>query len=105
MPPSPDTVGWRAPASRNRCTTGSEGVRCPVLLLVGEAPHASGIRPDEIGLLAVRLPRFERWDVQDAAHFIAEEAPGAVVSAVAHVLVVAQAGQDAAAGGRQAAPR
>lgn len=82
-------------------------VRCPVLLLVGRAPHESGIRPEEVALLAVRLRRFERWDVSDAGHFIAEEAPGAVVAAVAHVLASAQAeaAPSAALGKRDAALR
>ncbi len=82
-------------------------VRCHVLLLVGKAPHDSGIQPDEVALLAVRLPRFERWDVPGAGHFIAEEAPGAVVSAVAHALTVAQAedARDAVPGERDAALR
>jgi pimeloyl-ACP methyl ester carboxylesterase len=57
-------------------------VRCPVLLLVGSAPQDAGIRPDEVRLLASRLPRFAQQVVPGAGHFIAEEAPGAIVSAV-----------------------
>lgn len=65
-------------------------VRCPVLLLVGAVPHDTGIRSHEVGLLAARLPRFERTSVAGTGHFIAEEAPEAVVEAVARALAQAR---------------
>jgi pimeloyl-ACP methyl ester carboxylesterase len=82
-------------------------VRCPVLLLVGQVPHPAGIRPEEAGLLAARLKHFERWDVPEAGHFIAEEAPVAVVAAVAHTLTIARfhASTGARGGERDAALR
>ena len=60
-------------------------VRCPVLLLVGTLPQDVGIKPEEEALLARRLPHFEREVVRGVGHFIAEEAPSAIVSAVARL--------------------
>jgi pimeloyl-ACP methyl ester carboxylesterase len=57
-------------------------VRCPVLLLVGTVPQDVGIRPEEVVLLESRLPHFEREVIHGVGHFIAEEAPGAIVSAI-----------------------
>ena len=67
-------------------------VRCPVLLLVGTVPQDVGIRPEEVVLLESRLPHFEREVIQGVGHFIAEEAPDAIVSAVVRLA----AGADAA---------
>ena len=60
-------------------------VRCPVLLLVGTVLQDVGIRPEEAVLLESRLPYFEREVVGGVGHFIAEEAPDAIVSAVVRV--------------------
>ncbi len=60
-------------------------VRCPVLLLVGTLPQDVGIKPEEVVLLASRLEHFEREVVDGVGHFIAEEAPGAIVSAIVRV--------------------
>ena len=60
-------------------------VRCPVLLLVGSVPQDAGVRPDEVNLMASRLARFAQQAVPGAGHFIAEEAPDAIVRAVVQV--------------------
>lgn len=57
-------------------------VRCPVLLLLGGAPHEGGPPTTETALLADGIP----WLVSDAlpgvGHFIHEEAPAQVAAAV-----------------------
>jgi len=78
-------------------------VRCPVLLLVGSVPQDAGVRPDEVILMSSRLPRFARQVVPGAGHFIAEEAPEAITSAVVRLADAAQAeAQVAASGGTDA---
>jgi pimeloyl-ACP methyl ester carboxylesterase len=60
-------------------------IRCPVLLLVGGAPHDAGPRAAEIALLAQRLETFALDSVPGAGHFLYEERPDVVVSAVQRV--------------------
>lgn len=55
---------------------------CPVLLLVGGAPHDGGPRPAELALLARSLAAFSVDTVPGAGHFLHEEQPGAVAAAV-----------------------
>jgi pimeloyl-ACP methyl ester carboxylesterase len=57
-------------------------VRCPVRLVVGTAAHEGGISAAEIALLQERLPRFSIDRVADAGHFVFEEKPEAVVTAI-----------------------
>jgi pimeloyl-ACP methyl ester carboxylesterase len=54
----------------------------PVRLVVGGAPHRSGISREQIELLAARLPRFTIDSVPHAGHYLFEEAPDAVVAAI-----------------------
>jgi len=74
-------------------------VRCPVLLLVGSAPQDAGVRPDETILMSRRLKHFTRQLVPGAGHFIAEEAPEAITSAVVRLAHAAQANAQVAASG------
>lgn len=60
-------------------------IRCPVVLLLGEVPHSGGPRPEEIMLLAERLPAFLVDTLSGTGHFPHEEAPEAVVHAVVRV--------------------
>jgi pimeloyl-ACP methyl ester carboxylesterase len=60
-------------------------IRCPVLLLVGGAPHEAGPRASEIAVLAAGLGTFAVDTVPGAGHFLYEERPDAVVSAVDRV--------------------
>lgn len=80
-------------------------VRCPVLLLVGTVPHDAGVKPEEVALMAGRLKRFERRGVPGAGHFLAEEAPASVVSAVEDVLAAVRGSRVAAGGGSDALDR
>ena len=57
-------------------------VRCPVLLLLGAARHASGPPAREIELLQSRLPVFSADTIPHVGHFPQEEAPVRVVAAV-----------------------
>jgi pimeloyl-ACP methyl ester carboxylesterase len=60
-------------------------IRCPVLLLLGGAPHDAGPRAADIALLAQRLGTFAVDTVPGAGHFLYEERPDVVVSAVNRV--------------------
>ena len=54
----------------------------PVRLLVGTARHQGGIASEQITLLANRVPRFAVDSVARAGHYLYEEAPEAVISAI-----------------------
>ena len=60
-------------------------IRCPVLLLLGGAPHDGAPRAADITLLAERLRTFAMETVPGAGHFLYEERPDVVVSAVDRV--------------------
>lgn len=62
-------------------------VGCPVLLVIGAANREGGITEDEIRILEQRLPSFAIERVPGAGHFVFEEAPQAVVAAVAAMTV------------------
>ena len=66
-------------------------VRCPVLLVIGTATRAGGISEAEMTLLAERLPNFSAETVASAGHFVFEEQPQAVVTAVGRAFVLARA--------------
>ena len=57
-------------------------IRSPVLLLIGRVPHDGPIPPDEVRLLAERLPVFAVGPIPEVGHFLHEEAPEVVVEAV-----------------------
>jgi pimeloyl-ACP methyl ester carboxylesterase len=57
-------------------------LRVPVRLVVGGALHRGGASPEQIELLAARVPRFTLDSVPDAGHYLFEEAPEAVVAAI-----------------------
>jgi pimeloyl-ACP methyl ester carboxylesterase len=57
-------------------------IRCPVRLVIGTATREGGISPAEIGQLRAGLPSFALETVPGAGHFVFEEKPMAVVSAV-----------------------
>jgi pimeloyl-ACP methyl ester carboxylesterase len=54
----------------------------PVRLVVGTARHQGGIPPEQITSLAKRVPRFAIDSVARAGHYLYEEAPDAVISAI-----------------------
>src|SRR3989449_7831761 len=53
---------------------------CPVLLLLGGAPHDGGPRPGEVIELAESLPAFTVDTVPAVGAFVQEERPEAVVA-------------------------
>jgi haloalkane dehalogenase len=57
-------------------------VRCPVRLVLGEAPRIGGVSEAEIRVLAQGLPSFTVERVPGAGHFVFEEAPQAVIAAI-----------------------
>ena len=57
-------------------------VRCPVRLLLGTATHGGGVSAEEVAVLAAALPLFIVDSVPGAGHFIYEEQPAVVVTAV-----------------------
>jgi pimeloyl-ACP methyl ester carboxylesterase len=57
-------------------------LRCPVLLLVGTAPHDGGVDPNEVTLLEQRVAGFAMDSVAGAGHYLQEEQPEAVAAAV-----------------------
>lgn len=61
-------------------------IMVPVRVLCGTADHSGALDPDEIALLTQSLPDIRFQDVPDAGHFIQEERPRAVVSAVLSIL-------------------
>jgi pimeloyl-ACP methyl ester carboxylesterase len=61
------------------------GIRCPVVLVVGGAPHEGEVRPQDVELLRRGLRSFVLDSVPGAGHFIYEEQPSAVVAAMARL--------------------
>jgi pimeloyl-ACP methyl ester carboxylesterase len=57
-------------------------IRCPVLLVVGGAPHEGDVSGAEIVLLEQTLPQFALDSVPGAGHFLYEERPDAVLAAI-----------------------
>ena len=57
-------------------------VRCPVRLLLGTATHEGGVSAEQVAVLAAALPLFIVDSVPGAGHFIYEEQPAVVVTAV-----------------------
>jgi len=57
-------------------------VQCPVLLMIGTAPHQGGPRPEEVLLLRDSLAAFSVDSVAGIGHFPFEERPSAVIDAV-----------------------
>jgi len=57
-------------------------VRCPVRLLLGTATHEGGVSAEEVAVLAAARPLFIVDSVPGAGHFIYEEQPAVVVTAV-----------------------
>ena len=57
-------------------------LRCPIRLVLGEAPHPGGPSEAEVQLLQTSLASFSITRVPGAGHFLFEEAPEAVLAAV-----------------------
>jgi pimeloyl-ACP methyl ester carboxylesterase len=61
-------------------------VQIPVVVLMGTAPHAGALSPEDIADLREGLENVEFRDVPGAGHFIYEEQPEAVAKAVADLI-------------------
>jgi pimeloyl-ACP methyl ester carboxylesterase len=57
-------------------------VRCPVRLLSGATPHKGSVPEEELSRMRAGLGQLELETVPRCGHFVAEEAPGAVVRAI-----------------------
>jgi pimeloyl-ACP methyl ester carboxylesterase len=68
-------------------------VACPVTLMVGTAHHDGDVSPEEIALLSRTIKSFEIDSERGAGHYLQEERPSAVVSAVAQLAGRAGRGQ------------
>ena len=68
-------------------------VLCPVRLLVGGAPHGGSMKDADVELLKSSLPTFAVDTIAGAGHYLHEEQPDIVVSAVARLetMMVGQA--------------
>lgn len=60
-------------------------LRCPVLLVLGAAPHSSAPPERQVAAMRRLIPAFAVDSVAGVGHFIQEERPAAVVAAVAAV--------------------
>lgn len=67
-------------------------VRCPVFLLVGEAPHGGRVSEREIALLRHAVVGFTLEMVPGAGHYLQEERPDVVAAAVERALTTVIAG-------------
>ena len=70
---------------RDRLRPHLSEIACPVLLLLGGAPHDGGPPPGEVIELAESLPAFTVDTVPAVGAFVQEERPEAVVAAVARL--------------------
>ena len=60
-------------------------IACPVTLVVGTARHDGDVPPEEVALMSHSLHAFEVDSERGAGHYLQEERPAAVVSAVARL--------------------
>jgi pimeloyl-ACP methyl ester carboxylesterase len=60
-------------------------IHCPVLLVIGSAPHGGGIGRDELDLLSARVPRFAVDSVPNTGLYVYGEDPPAVLAAVRRI--------------------
>jgi len=57
-------------------------IACPVTLVVGTARHDGDVPPEEVALMSHSIQAFEVDSQRGAGHYLQEERPAAVVSAV-----------------------
>lgn len=60
-------------------------IACPVTLVVGTARHDGDVPPGEVALMSHSIHAFEVDSERGAGHYLQEERPAAVVSAVARL--------------------
>jgi pimeloyl-ACP methyl ester carboxylesterase len=57
-------------------------LRCPVVMLIGGAPHRSGPSPEELRLLGSAIHGYRQLVVEGAGHYLHEERPDVVIRAL-----------------------
>jgi len=60
-------------------------IQCPVVLLLGGAPHEGGLDSEELRRLRESLRNVRIYTVPGAGHFLAEERPTAVMASVSRL--------------------
>jgi pimeloyl-ACP methyl ester carboxylesterase len=60
-------------------------IACPVTLVVGTAHHDGDVPPEEVALMSRSIQAFEVDSERGAGHYLQEERPAAVASAVARL--------------------
>jgi len=60
-------------------------INCPVLMLLGAAPHRSGPSMAELVLMRARVPAYRQLLVEGAGHYLQEERPDVVLQALAEL--------------------
>jgi len=75
-------LGIAASKERDRLAPHLSELRCPVVVMVGGAPHEGDVSSAEIEQLRNSIPQIAIDTVPGAGHFIHEEQPAAVMAAV-----------------------
>jgi len=84
-------LGVAAAREPDRIQSHLSTIACPVLLMIGTAPHQGDVGLDEITLLERTVPRFMIDSVVGAGHFLYEEHPQSVLAAVHRAAAAAAA--------------
>jgi pimeloyl-ACP methyl ester carboxylesterase len=67
---------------RDRLAPRLGGIRCPVRLVLGTAPHQGGVDEKQVRLMAERLPDFAVDSIRGAGQYLFEEQPEAVAAVI-----------------------
>jgi pimeloyl-ACP methyl ester carboxylesterase len=62
------------------------GIRCPVRLVLGTAPHQGGVESKQVDVLRAHLPVFAIDSVPGAGQYLFEEQPSALVSIISSMM-------------------
>ncbi|MEO7986824.1 MAG: alpha/beta hydrolase [Gemmatimonadales bacterium] len=61
-------------------------IRCPVRLVLGNAPHQGGIEPESVREMRERIPGFEIDTIAGAGQYLFEEQPAAVAAIIVRAM-------------------
>jgi pimeloyl-ACP methyl ester carboxylesterase len=77
------TLGGMADAQESRALAPRlPDLHCPVVMLLGGAPHRSAPAPDELRLMGSAIPTYRQLVLPGAGHYLQEERPDAVIRAL-----------------------